>query len=708
MTRPASSPRGAGALQHIDTPQADGERLASWLRLMIALAGLVVLGVYHFYSADMSLPGIYLTALAAMVWAALSTGYLALIQRARYVPWMSYVSVLADIVMVTAVQAVNISSMALSFVNAPVTYLYFVMIGLAALRRSRRLAVFAGVSSAIFHLITSGVAYLLYIPSGYVFAMVGEHPVEISFLDEVGIAVLMAILGWIIGHVTRELRESERQYQELFENAPDGILVVSADQRILTVNQRFADMVGTPRSRLAGRLVSEFLGSEDDLEASSAPGLAPQSAPTTLARGDGTEIAVRAASVPVEYHGQACTEMSVRDVAEQVQLEQQLAQSQKMESLGRLAGGLAHDFNNILGGVIGATSLAERALSREVREDVRPDLQARFTRIRGHSERARQVIRRLLTFSRSQSIETAPINLAELIEEVAGICRDSLGSQIEVAVELPESPAAVEADGTALTQALLNLCINAADAMDGRGRIIVRVVPIGATGDLARRFPAADPGQPYWAIEVEDEGVGIAPEMLGLIFDPFFTTKPPGEGTGLGLSMVYNIARQHGGFVDVSSIPGKGSVFRMLLSQARASLIPAADDDEDLPHGSGTVLVVDDDEIVRSTIAGMLVELGYEVVTASSGRDALRRIEARPNRIDLILLDMVMPYMDGGETLRQVRLKNHKVPVIITSGFWSEERAGQLDELRVAGFLRKPFSFKSLATKVAAAITRRG
>jgi len=682
-------------LTHFDTPQADGERLASWLRLALALLSLIAIGAYHFYSPELALPGLYLTALTTMIWAALSTGYLALILKARYVPWMSYLSVLADVAMVTAVQVVNIGALPLSFVNAPVTPLYFLIIGLASLRRSRRLAVFAGLSSAVVHLVTAGVAYLHFIPSGYLLTEAAGHPIEISFLDEVSVSVIMAVLGWIIGHVTRELRESERQYQDLFENVPDGIVIASREHQIITVNQRFSDMVGIPRTKLVGRSVEDFLGGDE-----------PEGEPTALTRSDGTEIAVRTAVVPLDYQGQRCVEMSVRDVAEQVQLEQQLVQSQKMESLGRLAGGLAHDFNNILGGVIGAASLAERSLSKLGGEPQRRELEAQLIRIRDHGERAREVVKRLLTFSRSKSIETTPIDLDALIEDVAGICRNTFGPNVAVVIEPARTTAIVEGDEMALTQALLNLCINASDAMQGSGQITIRIEAIGPEVVLVRRFPDVDPGQLYWCIEVEDNGVGIEPEMLDWIFDPFFTTKPPGEGTGLGLSMVYNIARQHGGFVDVSSTPGRGSVFKLFLTQARASLIPEADSDELLPTGTGTVLVVDDDEIVRSTIAGMLVELGYEVVTAPSGRDAIRRVEARPDTIDLILLDMVMPYMDGAETLKQIRRRDAHVPVIITSGFWSEARAAEIADLAVSDFLRKPFSFRKLAIKVKDAIAR--
>ena len=293
MARHSPGGPAMSRLAHFDTPQADGERQTSWVRLALALLSLIMLGAYHLYSAEQSQPGLYLTALTTMIWAALSTGYLALIHRARYAPWMSYLSVAADLVMVTVVQVVNIGAMPLSFVNAPITGLYFVMIGLSALRRSRRLAVFAGLGSAVIHLVAVGVAYLLYIPSGYLFTTVEGHPVEISFLDEVGISVIMTVLGWIIGHVTRELRESESQYQDLFENVPDGIVITDDTRTILTVNQRFADMVGIPRTQLAGRPVGDFLGS--DTPNGSQPGTKPdnpEGEATALTRNDGSEIAV--------------------------------------------------------------------------------------------------------------------------------------------------------------------------------------------------------------------------------------------------------------------------------------------------------------------------------------------------------------------------------------------------------------------------------
>jgi len=196
--------------------------------------------------------------------------------------------------------------------------------------------------------------------------------------------------------------------------------------------------------------------------------------------------------------------------------------------------------------------------------------------------------------------------------------------------------------------------------------------------------------------------------VLDKIFDPFFTTKPPGEGTGLGLSMVYNIARQHGGFVTVRSEIGKGSLFEMFLTRARTSLLPPEPEDPRLPRGSGRVLVVDDDEMLRTTIQGMLSELGYEVVCCPDGASALVAVDEPGSLFDLVLLDVVMPEMDGVKTLEIMRARGVRVPVVITSGYMDGDSAAKLESQGVAGYLRKPFTFMSLAQAVHTTLPRAG
>lgn len=684
-----------------DTPQADGEHLVSWVRLVLAFIALVLLAGYTLTTARVVWHSLHLSGVAMISWGIMSIVYLFVIRRGAYRPWMSAVSTVIDIAVVTLIQAALIAVLPLNFVNGPITSIYFLVIGLAALRKSRALAVFAGFASAIVHVTVCSIAFHKFVPAFYLMTEINGHPMEITFLDEVGIALCLAFMGWIIGHVTRGLRESERHYQELFENVPDGILIASADRKIRAVNRRFAVLVGLSPDRLIGRSVSDHLGttSADSTQLRAGfQGLI--GGPTVLTTADGNQIPVRTVTTPIDFQGESCVEMSVRDVAEQAQLERQLAQSQKMETIGRLAGGLAHDFNNILGGILGATSLARRSVARLTDEASRESLEKQLGVVLECSERARDVVTRLLTFSRKSVIEAEPLDLGRLASDVATICTNTFGSEISVKIVSPPIPVIVEGDRTSLTQALLNLCINARDSISGAGEITIDLGDVDLQDEEVFRHPSADNDEDYCRISVSDNGHGIDDETLGKIFDPFFTTKPPGEGTGLGLSMVYNIARQHGGFVAVKSSPGRGSTFTIYLTRGRVSLLPPETQGSDLPRGNERIMVVDDDRAVRSTLQGMLSELGYRVKIASNGQQATEIFSSANNQVDLIILDMMMPQVDGAETLRRIRALDKEVKVIITSGFVDVNQTSGLTELGFSDFLSKPFTFQTLARMV--------
>jgi signal transduction histidine kinase len=263
--------------------------------------------------------------------------------------------------------------------------------------------------------------------------------------------------------------------------------------------------------------------------------------------------------------------MSVRDVGEQIRLERQLAQSQKMETIGRLAGGLARDFDEILDGITTSARTAERTVGRISDPSTQDKLQRHVAMIRDCSASAKEVVSRLLGFSGPAQLETETVDLEQIIADVAGICRNTFGERYSIRVETPIDRAVISGDGTSLTQALLNLCINARDAMPGGGSITLRLSAIEPEDDVWRMAARAAPDTGLWCIETIDTGLGIPRETVDKIFDPFFTTKPPGQGTGLGLSMVYNIARQHGGHVEVSSTPGAGSTFRLLFQRTAAT-----------------------------------------------------------------------------------------------------------------------------------------
>jgi two-component system, cell cycle sensor histidine kinase and response regulator CckA len=690
-----------------DAPQQEGERLVSLLRLAISLISVPILIAYFETTDAALLEPLLLSGVAMAIWAALSAACVIVISRGFYHPWLSFASVVADVVVVTLMQIAIDYVLPLNFINGPITTLYFVMIGLAAIRRSRRLVLLVGIGAAVVHVALSAICFRAYMPEWHQFLNIGGTYVEIGFVDEIAVAACLALVGWIVGHVTRALRLSERHYHDLFEHAPDGVLILSADAVVLAVNHRFHEMVGAaPGAPLAGRRIAELL--EVDQRVHGGPYAAddPLGSLTLLRRIGGAAIPVRTVAMPIEYQGVAAFVMSVRDVADEVHLERQLAQSQKMETIGRLAGGLAHDFNNILGGIIGSASLAERIAGRLDPGPVRDKLRQQLEVVQECGENARVVVKRLLTFSRTAVIETQPLDLNSLASDVAAICRNTFGGAVTIEVVGTPRPLVARGDPTSLTQALLNLSINARDAMPRGGRLSIRVREVGAEEMSAKRHPSVDAGEAYCCIEVADTGVGMDDGVLEKIFDPFFTTKPPGEGTGLGLSMVYNIARQHGGFVEVQSTIGEGSCFQMFLTRARTSLLPAEPEEPRMPRGTGRVLVVDDEEMLRATVKGMLVELGYDVVCAPDGTSALAALDAEGDRFDLVLLDIVMPVMDGVRTLELMRLRGIGVPVVISSGFMNGASAASLDRHDVAGYLRKPFTIAALARVVDAALRR--
>ncbi|MCP4676010.1 MAG: PAS domain S-box protein [Deltaproteobacteria bacterium] len=549
-------------------PQAEGERLVSCLRLVLSGVGFVFFFIYLAHTAPRSWPSLYAIAGIFAVWAAFSGVYLCLFARGYYRAWMSYFSITVDILNVTAIQIAYMFTIPLNFLSSPITTFYFVIVGLAGLRKNRTLVLYSGIGSAIAHLTLSAVAVSLFFPSGYAVVDVNGFPLEISFVDEFVYALTIVIVAGAFSYVTKQLIKSEHHYHDLFEHVPDGILIASSSQMILAVNKRFANMVRLSPDSLIGRQLPDFLSIADS------PAISMRSnrvvsdsrdASGILLRADGSEMPVRTVAVPMTYEGEKCIEMSVRDVTENVQLEQQLAQSQKMETLGRLAGGLAHDFNNILGGILGATSLAERNVSRIEQPDLRGKLTKQVSVVRECGERARDVVSRLMSFSRSRALETSPIDLNRVISDVATIAGNTMGDDIELTIESSHKRAIVDGDLTSLTQALLNLCINARDAMRDGGHLYIRLKEAKLPREQGSLLENADPSTRYWYVEVEDTGAGIERRDLDKIFEPFYTTKPVGEGTGLGLPMVYNSISEHSGFVDVESKIGQGSTFRIVL-----------------------------------------------------------------------------------------------------------------------------------------------
>ncbi|HEY8614593.1 response regulator [Phenylobacterium sp.] len=383
------------------------------------------------------------------------------------------------------------------------------------------------------------------------------------------------------------------------------------------------------------------------------------------------------------------------EMRERARAEEALRQSQKMEALGQLTGGIAHDFNNLLQVVQGAFELIRRKPDDAARVGAWAEngLQA--------AERGASLTRQLLAFSRAQKLELRPFIVAELVDEMRELITRSLGSDIELVFDLDHERVRVLSDRTQLELAVLNMAINARDAMPEGGRLTIatRVV------EIAQGHPVLPPDT-YVELSVSDTGAGMAPEVAERAFDPFFTTKGVGKGTGLGLSQVYGVARQAGGAAQIESAPGQGTTVRLLLRRSAAdadapATAPAAPGTVLAPAGGATILVVDDDGEVRNLVRDTLELLGYRVLTADGGHAALDLLDQ--TRPDLVLMDFAMPNMNGAEAAGLARQKWSGLPIIFASGYADTAAV----ESALGGqpvILRKPFEMDELARVVAEAL----
>jgi two-component system cell cycle sensor histidine kinase/response regulator CckA len=387
------------------------------------------------------------------------------------------------------------------------------------------------------------------------------------------------------------------------------------------------------------------------------------------------------------------------DVSEQKQIELQLSQSQKMQAIGQLAGGVAHDFNNLLMAIF--MQLDELAQRHPVGD---PSYEG-LNQIRQTSTRAAELVRKLLAFSRKQTVQRESLDLGELISEFEVLLRRVLPEDIALVTEYGRNLPIVRADRGQLETAVMNLVVNARDAIRSHGGSTVRIRAARVSAAEAQALGYPDPQGEQAMIEVSDDGAGIPADVLDKIFDPFFTTKPVGEGTGLGLATVYGIVKQSDGWISVDSRPAQGAAFRIFLPvhvpamAAPAPPRPARPAARDL-SGAGRILFVEDEDAVRSVAAKLLRARGYEVIEAASGEEALDLAEAHAGEIDLMISDVVMPGMQGPELLRAARDYLAGAPVMFISGYAEAEFSNLLEGEANVSFLAKPIDIKTLAERV--------
>jgi len=502
---------------------------------------------------------------------------------------------------------------------------------------------------------------------------------------------------------------SESKYRSLFEDAHDAVFISTPEGRVLDMNTAGLEMLGYSRSELQELHVGRDLFADragwDDYRAAIERQGHVKDYELVLRHKTGRRVVVLETSTRVKDDSGAVVAYRgiMRDVTDQRRLEQQLVQAQKMESLGLLAGGIAHDFNNLLTGILGYTSL----LQTTVAGNSKP---ARYlSSVEQSARQAQELTSQLLGFARAGPHETRVVHARQVILQTLGILERTIGKSIQLTEELMPGLPTVEVDVAQIRQVIMNLCLNARDAMPEGGSLHLCTrrteraeVPSGA-GVATRRGP-------FVTVSVTDTGVGMSEETASRVFEPFYTTKEKGKGTGLGLALVYGVVKNHGGFVTVQSKVGKGTTFEVHLpiSGKPADMmtpiggLPAIK----LRDADELVLVVDDDGMIQELARDILEAEGYRVEVASDGEEAVGTYQ-RLGSVDLVLLDMVMPKMDGPATYRALAEIDPNLRVVVSTGFTKEKLADEMNGAGVKCFLKKPYRAQALIASVREALDAR-
>ena len=503
------------------------------------------------------------------------------------------------------------------------------------------------------------------------------------------------------------LRESESRYRALAEAAHDSIFIVDANARIEYANavslQRFGlrqDVVGSGLFDVFARETAEEMWKE--LASVFASGQRHYF--ECQFHGRSEDLWLGTWLVPLSRAtGDVPAVMGVaRDITERKRLEREFAQAQKMEAVGRLAGGVAHDFNNLLTAILGYADLVLEAVGADA------TLAGDVHEIKSAGERAGRLTRQLLTFSRKQPFSSRVINLNTVVCELEKMLNRVIGEDILLEVATDPCLADTNVDPTQIEQVIVNLVVNARDAMPRGGTIRIRTANADLTTDFCRRHDGAKPGRCV-AVTVEDTGCGMAPDVLAHAFEPFYTTKPAGTGTGLGLSTVYGIVKQSGGYITIDSSSGSGTTITFYLPIAEGALQPAIgpQHQEKPMAGTETILLVEDEPGLRRLMQRTLGRYGYTVLTANSVEDAIALAQRHSGPIDLLLSDVVMPGMSGPDLAQRIVELRPAIKVLYVSGYTSQAVPGMGLLALEASFLPKPFAPQALATRVRECLTPR-
>lgn len=413
----------------------------------------------------------------------------------------------------------------------------------------------------------------------------------------------------------------------------------------------------------------------------------------TARRLDGSEFEVEILSSPFMYCGQPALQGVIRDISKLRQLEKQLRQAQKMEVIGTLASGIAHDFNNILSIIMGYIDLSLDSRTNEIviKQNLRQAMKA--------AHRAKDLVQQILTFSRRGEKQKGPVRINPIVKEVIKLIRASLPATIEIRQDISEKQYIVLADPTQLHQVMMNLCTNAAQAMQKDGGVL-EVVLSDLNRDLESIYEEPLAPSPYLRLTVSDNGPGMSAEIKERIFEPFFTTKKSGEGTGMGLAVVKGIVKNIDGEISVESEPGKGTSFHLFLPLLEEDAGVEEREEKDIPRGREHVLLVEDEAVLLNIVSKMLKRLGYKVVPSSSGLEALEDFRSNPGKYDVVITDLTMPGMTGIQLARELIKITPEIPIIICTGFNEGINRNHLKDLGMEGFIMKPYSMEKLSNAI--------
>ena len=501
-----------------------------------------------------------------------------------------------------------------------------------------------------------------------------------------------------------ERKRAEEQITEqaaLLDQAQDAILVRDLDQNILFWNKGAEKIYGWSAAEVIGKNAQELLYKEHSTQFDAARQAIIQAGAWKgemhQVRRDGAEIIVESRWTLVrDEHGKPTSILIINtDITEKKRMESQFLRAQRMESIGTLAGGIAHDLNNVLSPILMAIDMLEL---KSTDEASRKWLEV----LRANAERGGNMVRQVLSFARGVEGERVALQPKHLIKEIVKILRETLPKSIEITFKIPADLWIISADATQMHQVLMNLCVNARDAMPEGGSISLTAENVFVDENYARMHIEAKAGR-FVMITVSDTGPGMSPEVQSRIFEPFFTTKEMTKGTGLGLSTALSIVKSHGGFINVYSELHRGSRFSVYLPAIdTAEATEAGALQTDLPRGKGElVLVVDDEESIREITRGTLETFGYNVLTANDGTEALAIYADKKNDIAVVLTDMVMPFMDGPATIRALQRMSPQVRIIAASGLGAGQRAGEGALEGVSVFLNKPYTAEKLLKTLA-------